>query len=259
VAHDLLKPFIERPDVAGVYLDFDGTLSEIVHVPSDARPLSGARELLEKLAARFALVSVVSGRSAHQLLEWLGDGVEIWGVHGAQRAVGGRVQISEAAAPFEELMGAVRAQAERRIEELDLPGVVVEDKGVMVALHFRAASDVEAARRSLDELAESLATEHGLKRAGGRLAFELRPPIEVTKADIVLRRTREENLSAAMFVGDDRVDIPAFEALDELAAEGVATVRVAVDSSEAPDELLERADIVVDGPSGTIALLSQLV
>jgi trehalose 6-phosphate phosphatase len=98
-----------------------------------------------------------------------------------------------------------------------------------------------------------------LKRAGGRLAFELRPPIEVTKADIVLRRTREENLSAAMFVGDDRVDIPAFEALDELAAEGVATVRVAVDSSEAPDELLERADIVVDGPSGTIALLSQLV
>jgi trehalose 6-phosphate phosphatase len=256
---DLLKPFMERPDVAGVYLDFDGTLSEIVHVPSDARPLSGARELLEKLAGRFALVSIVSGRSAHQLLEWLGEGVEIWGVHGAQRAVGGRVQVSEAAAPFEELMGTVRAQAERRIEELDLPGVVVEDKGVMVALHFRAASDVEAARRTVDELAESLATEHGLNRAGGRLAFELRPPIEVTKADIVLRRTREENLSAAMFVGDDRVDVPAFEALDELAAEGVATVRVAVDSSEAPAELLQRADIVVDGPSGTIALLRELI
>jgi trehalose 6-phosphate phosphatase len=259
VTDELLEPFIERPESAGVYLDFDGTLSEIVHVPSDARPLSGARELLGMLAERFALVSVVSGRSAHQLIEWLGEGVEIWGVHGAQRAVGGRVQISDAAAPFEELMGIVCAQAERRIEQLGLPGVVVEDKGVMVALHFRAASDVEVARRALDELAESLATEHGLKRGGGRLAFELRPPIEMTKADVVLRRTREENLSAAMFVGDDRVDLSAFDALDELAAEGVATVRVAVDSSEAPAELLERADIVVNGPAGTIALLRELI
>jgi trehalose 6-phosphate phosphatase len=259
VTEELLKPFLERPENAGLYLDFDGTLSEIVHVPSEARPVSGARRLLESLAARFALVSVVSGRSAHQLLEWLGEGIEIWGVHGVERAVNGRVEIIDAATPFVELMATVRAEAERRIAELGLSGVFVEDKGVMLALHFRAAPDVEAARRALDELAGSLAAEHGLKRAGGRLAFELRPPIDVTKANIVLTRTRKEKLSAAMFVGDDRVDIPAFEALDELAAEGVTTVRVAVDSSEAPAELLEKADIVVDGPAGTIDLLSRLI
>jgi trehalose 6-phosphate phosphatase len=259
VTEELLKPFLERPENAGVFLDFDGTLSEIVHVPSEARPVSGARRLLERLAARFALVSVVSGRSAHQLLEWLGDGIEIWGVHGTERAVDGRVEIIDAAAPFVELMTTVRSEASRRIGELDLPGVFVEDKGVMLALHFRAASDVETARRALDELAESLAAEHGLKRAGGRLAFELRPPLDVTKANIVLTRTREEKLSAAMFVGDDRVDIPAFEALDELAGEGVTTVRVAVDSSEAPAELLERADIVVNGPAGTMDLLRRLI
>jgi trehalose 6-phosphate phosphatase len=259
VSDELLESFIEKPETAGLYLDFDGTLSEIVHVPSDARPVPGARDLLPMLAERYALVCVVSGRSADQLLEWLGGEIEIWGVHGAQRAIGGRIQISDVAAPFEKLMGEVRAQAERRIAELDLPGVIIEDKGVMIALHFRAASDVEASRRALDKLAESLATEHGLRRAGGRLAFELRPPIEVTKADVVLRRTREENLSAAMFVGDDRVDLPAFNALDELAADGVLTVRVAVNSSEAPAELLERADIVVDGPAGTIALLRELI
>ena len=258
MTEELLKPFLERPENAGLFLDFDGTLSEIVHVPSEARPVSGARGLLETLAARFALVSVVSGRSAHQLLEWLGEEIEIWGVHGAEKAVEGRVEPIDAVTPFLELMATVRAEAERRIEELELPGVFVEDKGVMLALHFRAAEDVEAARRALDELAGSLAVEHGLKRAGGRLAFELRPPIDVTKADIVLTRTREEKLSAAMFVGDDRVDIPAFDALDELAEEGVATVRVAVDSSEAPAELLKRADLVVKGPAGTIALLSRL-
>ena len=259
MTEELLKPFIERPQNAGLYLDFDGTLSEIVHVPSEARPVYGARRLLESLAARFALVSVVSGRSAHQLLDWLGEGIEIWGVHGTERAVDGRVEIIDAAIPFVELMATVRAEAERRIGELSLPGVFVEDKGVMLALHFRAAPDVETARRALDDLAGSLAAEHGLKRAGGRLAFELRPPLDVTKANIVLTRTREEKLSAAMFVGDDRVDIPAFEALDELAGEGVTTVRVAVDSSEAPPELLKRADIVVTGPAGTIALLSRLI
>ncbi len=259
MTEELLKPFLERPENAGLFLDFDGTLSEIVHVPSEAKPLSGARRLLESLAARFALVSVVSGRSAHQLLEWLGEGIEIWGVHGTERAVDGRVELIDAATPFVELMATVRAEAERRIGQLDLPGVVVENKGVMLALHFRAASDVEAARHTLDELAGSLAAEHGLRRGGGRLAFELRPPIDVTKANIVLTRTREEKLSAAMFVGDDRVDIPAFEALDELAAEGVTTVRVAVDSSEAPPELLKRADIIVNGPAGTIDLLSRLV
>jgi trehalose 6-phosphate phosphatase len=258
MTEELLKPFLERPENAGLFLDYDGTLSEIVHVPSEARPLSGARRLLESLAARFALVSVVSGRSAYQLLEWLGEGIEIWGVHGTERAVGGRVEIIDAATPFVELMATVRAQAERMIGELDLPGVFLEDKGVMLALHFRAAQDVEVARRALDELAGSLAAEHGLKRAGGRLAFELRPPIDVTKANIVLTRTREEKLAAAMFVGDDRVDIPAFEALDELAEEGVTTVRVAVDSNEAPAELLKRADIVVNGPAGTIDLLRKL-
>ena len=259
MTEDLLKPFIERPENAGLYLDFDGTLSEIVHVPSEARPVSGTRRLLESLAARFALVSVVSGRSAHQLLEWLGEGIEIWGVHGTERVVDGRVEITDAATPFVERMATVRAEAERRIGELGLPGVFVEDKGVMLALHFRAAPDVETARRALDDLAGSLAAEHGLKRAGGRLAFELRPPLDVTKANIVLTRTREEKLSAVMFVGDDRVDIPAFEALDELAGEGVTTVRVAVDSSEAPPELLKRADIVVTGPPGAIALLSRLI
>jgi trehalose 6-phosphate phosphatase len=258
VTEELLKPFIERPENAGLYLDFDGTLSEIVHVPSEARPVSGTRRLLESLAARFALVSVVSGRSAHQLLEWLGEGIEIWGVHGTERVVDGRVEITDSATPFVERMATVRAEAERRIGELGIPGVFVEDKGVMLGLHFRAAPDVETARRALDELAGSLATEYGLKRAGGRLAFELRPPIDVTKANIVLTRTREEKLSAAMFVGDDRVDIPAFEALDELAEEGVTTVRVAVDSTEAPPELLKRADIVVDGPAGTVALMRKL-
>jgi trehalose 6-phosphate phosphatase len=253
-----LSPFRERPETAGLFIDFDGTLSEIVHVPSEARPVKGAHEILDRLAARFLLVSIVSGRSAHQLLEWFGPHIEIWGVHGAERTHEGRVVLSERAEPYKDLMTRVKNDAERRLEELGLEGVLLEDKGVMLGLHFRAATEKDRARAALDRLAEELAKGYGLQRAGGRLAFELRPPVEFSKAQIVLHRAREASLRAVAFVGDDRVDIPGFDALDKLEREGAVTLRVGVDSPEAPPELIERADVVVAGPAGVLEWLEDL-
>ena len=228
-------------------------------VPSEARPLPGVPELLEELADRFRVVGVISGRSALELIRWLGTRVDIWGVHGAEHVVDGEVRLTEHAEPFAELMQRVRDEAHERIEELQVPGVVVEDKQVMIGLHFRAAPDVEAARVALDAIADELADRHGLLRAGGRLAFELRPPREFSKAAVVLDVARAARVTAAMYAGDDRVDLPAFDALDTLEDEGVHAVRVGVASDEVPPELLERADIVVDGPGAMVELLRGLL
>ena len=254
----LLKPFADSPRTSGIFLDFDGTLSEIAHLPGEARPLPGVAQRLEFLAKRFGLVAIVSGRAAHQLLEWLGPNIEIWGIHGAERTIDGAVALSERAAVYTDLMRGVKEEAAAELERLALEGVLLEDKGVMMSLHFRPAVDQERARRELDRLAGELAARHGLLRAGGRLAFELRPPVEFTKAAVVLDRTRELGLTAAAFIGDDRIDLPGFDALDQLANENVHTLRVAVDSVEAPPELLDRADLVVPGPTGVIELLSML-
>lgn len=255
---EALAGFIARRSDAGLFLDFDGTLSEIVHEPSAARPVEGALELLRQLSRTLKLVAIVSGRSAHQLLEWLGEEIEIWGIHGAERTVEGRVVLAEDAAVFAELMSGVKAEAQRRLDELGIPGTMLEDKGIMLGLHFRAADDPERAAVELDAMAGELAARHGLIRAGGRLAYELRPPREFSKAAVVLERARAESLAAAAFVGDDRVDLPAFDALDVLSGEGLITLRVAVDSPEAPAELLERADLVVEGPSGVVDLLRSI-
>jgi trehalose 6-phosphate phosphatase len=59
-------------------------------------------------------------------------------------------------------------------------------------------------------------------------------------------------------VGDDRGDLPAYDALDRMAAQGVHALRVAVASDEAPAELLARADLVLDGPPAVVALLRRL-
>jgi trehalose 6-phosphate phosphatase len=189
----------------------------------------------------------------------LGPEIEIWGVHGAERTLEGSVALTDRARPYRELMEGVKREAAEALQGLDLPGASLEDKGIMLGLHFRAAEDRVRAMEELDRLADDLAARHGLLRAGGRLAYELRPPIEFSKAAVVLERSRELGLTAAAFFGDDRVDLPGFDALDILATEGVATLRVAVRSDEAPPEILERADVVVEGPSGALDLLRALL
>ncbi|MFN2389510.1 MAG: trehalose-phosphatase [Actinomycetota bacterium] len=256
---DQLGPFLLAPAEAGLFLDFDGTLSEIVRLPHEARPLDGVVEVLDRLGRRFGAVVIVSGRGAGQLVEWLGPSVEIWGVHGAERAVEGSVVLSDTAVPHAELMRRVYREAAAEVERLGLDGVILEDKGVMIGLHFRAATDQSAARRALDRLVADLSERHGLDRAGGRLAYELRAPADFSKAAVVLDRARALGLRAVAFMGDDRVDLPGFDALDELAEEGVATLRVAVDSDEAPPVLLKRADVVVSGPSGALRFLESLL
>lgn len=258
---DLLTSFKAQAGVAGILLDFDGTLSEIVEVPSEATPHAGVADALTRLAQVYRCVALVSGRSARELVQWLGPDLDVWGVHGAERSRPGGTDIvlSPIAAPFADRMSRVRDEAQQRVRSLDLPGVLVEDKRVMLALHYRAAQNQETARIALEELAGELAAEHGLWQASGRMAFELRPPVKLSKGDVVDALAREAELQAILFAGDDTVDLPGFDALDRLADEGVLAVRVGVISSEGPPELIERADLTVEGPGGMLALLEDLL
>ncbi|HVM36455.1 MAG TPA: trehalose-phosphatase [Actinomycetota bacterium] len=256
--HELVREFAAAPETAGIFLDFDGTLSEVVPVPADARPVPGAPDVLGRLTHAYGVVAVVSGRSAGDLVTWLGRDIEIWGTHGAERAVGGKISLSPEAMRYRDAMRLVRDEARRQVSALALEGVVIEDKSVMIGLHWRNARDRERSESALRALADRLAGMHSLVVSDTKMAVEIRPPLDFSKGDPVLARARAERLSAAMFIGDDVVDLPAFDALDELAADGVAALRVAVDSEESPDELVRRADLIVAGPAGAIALLEEL-
>ncbi|MDQ3985088.1 MAG: trehalose-phosphatase [Actinomycetota bacterium] len=239
---------------SGLFLDFDGTLAEIVLAPEAARPVEGASETLAQLARRLACVAVVSGRSATELLDWLGSEIEIWGLHGAERTVNGRVVLSDAAARYTEVM--TRVGAEAKAMTSNLAGVLVEDKKAIVALHYRTAPDLA---NEVDQVAAELARKYSLSLGRGRMVVEVRPPIEFSKAAVVTTRSHELDLEAVAFVGDDVVDIPAFDALDRLANEGKNTLRVAVRSDESPSELLDRSDLILEGPAGVLEWIRKLV
>jgi trehalose 6-phosphate phosphatase len=257
---ELLDRFAALHADAGIFLDYDGTLSEIVRQPDQATPVAGGADLLRRLAERFKLVSIVSGRGTPELVEWLGTDVDIWGVHGAQHSVGGRTDWAPSLASHVASMAEVRDRAIEAVSALgDAEGSVVEDKGVIVALHYRPATDPNLAKSALNEIANDLVERFGLSRSDGRMVIELRPAVEFSKAAVVFEQARSHALRAVLFAGDDLVDLPAFDAVDELSASGLVGVKVAVDSPEVPTELVRRADIVVDGPRGLVELLSGLI
>jgi trehalose 6-phosphate phosphatase len=238
------------PAHAGILTDFDGTLSPIVDEPASARPLDGVPALLEELANRYAVVAVLSGRSVSFLQQWLPSSLLLSGLYGLEVVRDGVRHDHPSGGMWREVIDDV-ATVSRATGPRDMR---VESKGLSLTLHYRGHPELEAAVR---ELAERQAARSGLSIRSARMSFELHPPIAADKGTAV--RDLADGLAGVCFLGDDAGDLPAFAELARLADEGVATVRVAVRSDEAPGELLEAADVVVDGPEGARALLASLL
>ena len=135
-----------------------------------------------------------------------------------------------------------------------------EDKQAIAAFHWRGAPDEERAEEAVREIARE-AEQEGYVVHWGRKVLEVRPPVPFDKGLGIAALLRSEDLDAALYVGDDRTDLDAFRALRELAEEGVvkSALCVAVGSDEAPPEMAEEADLVVDGPAGVRGLLEALL
>lgn len=246
----VLEPLRDRPADSALFLDFDGTLAPIVEDPRTARPLAPVPGVLDRLARRLALVAVVSGRPVQFLADVLGSppGVHLAGIYGLEEMVDGVVHRSAEAERWRPVVEAATRRARRGAP----PGAEVEAKGLTVTLHWRRAP---AASRWA-ELAARQAEADGLVAQPGRMAVELRPPVGADKGTVVSRLGAGYGVVA--FFGDDLGDLPAFAALDALAAGGVTVARVAVTDEETAPEVAAAADLVVAGPHAAAALLDAL-
>ena len=261
-ARGLLAPFLEHPESAGIVTDFDGTLAPIVADPAASRPLPGAVEVLHGLAARYRRVAVVSGRPAaflsaqlelsrnEQDLRGGAEGLVAVGLYGLEMADGDQVTTDPRAAEWRAVIEEVAGLAEEQVP----PDVLVERKGLSVTLHYRA---VPAEGEWAQWWAAEQCARTGMVVHPGRMSQELRPPLAVDKGTVVAEVAA--GLEAVCFLGDDRGDLPAFVALDDMAAGGAHVLKVGVRSLEAPPELLEAADLVLDGPEAVLDLLTELL
>lgn len=242
-------PLLDAPESAGIFTDFDGTLSEIVDTPEEARPVPGAIEALTALADVFELVGVLSGRSVDFLQPMFPASVMLAGLYGLQRLRNGQRTDHPLGGSWREVIDDVASVSRAR----GPAGMKVEAKGLSLTLHYRGRPRLEPRVRAF---AESQAMRSGLECRPARMSYELHPPIPADKGSALLELS--EGLESVAFVGDDVGDLRAFDALDRLAGTGVHTVRVAVRSTEESDELISRADVVVEDPMHVCELVQYL-
>jgi trehalose 6-phosphate phosphatase len=257
---EALGALTSDPARAAIFCDVDGTLAPIVARADDAQVPKETSRLLGRLARRYGCVACVSGRAAADVRRLVGvGGITYAGSHGAELLEPGSATPRVAPA-FQSWEPEVkRFTADRDTPELRALRVRIEDKGPIMSFHWRGAPDEEAARAHLERLARE-AGAAGLATHWGRKVLEIRPPVPIDKGQAVVELVQARGSRTALFAGDDVTDLDGFAALTRLLEDGelTAAVRVGVRSDEGPPEIVEQADLVVDGIGGFQRVLEEL-
>lgn len=208
------------PADAAVFLDFDGTLVEIAPKPDQVVVGTTERRLLSDLDARLGgAIAVVSGRAIADLDHLLAPlTLSAAGLHGLERRLGGGSIKRMVAAPW---MGRVAADIEAFARAH--PGTLVENKGLSVAVHYRAVPEAATAvRQFVDACAAALGDAAVVQL--GKMVVELRPAGSdkgsAIESFMTLAPFRDRR---PVFLGDDLTDEHGFAAVNRL---GGLSIRV---------------------------------
>ncbi|NWH07145.1 MAG: trehalose-phosphatase [Alphaproteobacteria bacterium] len=207
-------PLLDRARDA-LFLDFDGTLVPIAERPDAIAPDRLLPPLIARLrAALQGRVVIVSGRRISDLDHYLqSTGLLAAGLHGAEM---------RGTEPHEMHPDIHRALARARTDvSRNGGGLHIEDKGLAIALHFRA-------RPELQVLAEKLAARAARESEGllevqpGNMVVELRP-CGADKGSALQAFLKEPLFAGArpIFAGDDLTDEAGFDVARQAGGHGI--------------------------------------
>ncbi len=202
--------------------DFDGTLVDIAATPDAVHVSPNLCEALARLLqATGGALALVSGRPIADLDKRFSPlKLPIVGGHGAETRLR-EGEILSAAAPLPAALRERLAEGGR----LD-PGIVVEDKGYSLGLHYRQAPQCEQALSR--HIAATLAAFPGepVEMLPGKALFEIKRP-GVSKGESVRKLMTHAPFAGRMpvFIGDDVTDESVFAALPALGGKGYAVGR----------------------------------
>jgi trehalose 6-phosphate phosphatase len=208
------KPLAVADDA--LFLDLDGTLAPIAARPQDVRPDPRRSQILSRLQqALGGRLAVISGRTLEDVDRILEGRVTcVAAVHGlVRREANGAVHAATAHPALGEAAARLREFAARD------SGLLVEEKGLSAALHYRLAKPCAQAAR---DLARQLADETGLTLQTGDMVEELRTP-GPTKGDSVADFMAQAPFRGArpIFIGDDATDEHGFAAVERVGGLGI--------------------------------------
>jgi len=233
-----------------LFCDVDGTLLHIAETPDAVRVSARLRRALGRMAERLeGAVALISGRRIDDLDRLFAPlHLPSAGLHGLERRDGaGRLHRLADAAEMEPLRPALRAFAAAR------PGVMLEDKGATLALHYRGdPARATEAREAVERLTAGRLDR--LRVLDGKMVIEIKPRF-AHKGEAIAAFLREPPFRGRrpVFLGDDVTDEDGFRVVNDL---GGVTVRVGADGRTQASHRLAGVDAVLVWLEGLPAALT---
>lgn len=212
-------------------LDFDGVLSPLVNIPSDARISRSARLALEICADRIP-VAVITGRALSDIKKRVGLPKLVYaGSHGLEWEMRGRVHRRNISRKAQLVFATARRALVRYSKKI--PALFVENRRYGFALGYRSLSKKQAAqfRQSATEILDTVAQARSLRAIDNLYTFEIMPMSGWTKGDCAqhIFKAVAKKGSIAVYIGDTLTDEDSFRAFSH---SGI-TIRVGKSSTSA--------------------------
>ncbi|WP_051615383.1 trehalose-phosphatase [Phyllobacterium sp. UNC302MFCol5.2] len=212
-----------------LFLDVDGTLIDIAATPDSVEVPPSLPHEISQLAARLGgALALVSGRSIASIdALFTPCRFAAAGLHGAElrSTLDGSVERTP-------VNDADLDDARRELDDLvrTWPGIIIEDKGISLAVHYRQA---EAAHGEVDQRVSDLLTELGPNwvRQDGKMVVEIRPS-GTSKGEALIRLMAHPPFQGRLpiAIGDDITDEAMFGYVNEV---GGRSVKVGTGDSKA--------------------------
>lgn len=203
-------------NVAGwaLFLDVDGTLLEIAETPQSVRVPPALREILVSLSFRLnGALALVSGRTLNDL-DHLFAPLRFCaaGVHGWERREATGCVIRPQLDPSR--LDCARDLLRRLVERQE--GLMLEDKGHGLAVHFRRAPHLSAVvREHVTEACRLVGSAFTMQ--AGKCVFEIRPAGHTKGTSVRAFMQQPPFLERLpIYIGDDLTDEDAFAIVNEI-------------------------------------------
>jgi trehalose 6-phosphate phosphatase len=228
------------PDLrkCAILLDIDGTILDFAPSPQEVRVPAELRQTLARLdALTGGALALVSGRALHDIdLIFSPLQLAAIGGHGAELRPIAKTKSRRCAPP----MNADLKRKLASIAELDR-GILVEDKGYSLALHYRLAPEKGEAVRAAVESLCATAPPGSVDILPGKMVLEIKP-LGVNKASAVSELMTYPPFAGRnpIFIGDDTTDEPVFGIIPKFGGLGFSVGRVVAEANghfEKPEDV----------------------
>lgn len=205
-------------------LDIDGTILDIAPAPQEIWVPPTLRQTLARLKdLTGGALALVSGRKLDDIdLMFAPLQLAAIGGHGAE------IRVHPGVEP-ERCSGSLGADLKRRLAALSElgPGILVEDKGYALALHYRLVPHLEPAlQAAIVDICTRLPRDV-VDILPGKFVFEVKPA-GINKGNAVNALMRHAPFAGRhpIFIGDDTTDEPVFGIIPEFGGLGFSVGRV---------------------------------